>query len=85
MRFTIRKARFRSKFGTPAWSVYDGAYYSGIGIYRGCYRHRRKDGSQGYGYTIQRENVDWCTFWRLKDAVAWLNMSELEKIVAAIG
>lgn len=78
--YKLRKARFGSKFGTPAWSIYDGrGYFTGMGVYRSCYRHNGR-----YSYTLQRDGVDLKVFKRLRDSVAWLNMSELERFVAAI-
>jgi hypothetical protein len=77
--YTVRKAAFASRSGAPAWSVYANNCYTGMGIVRSYYRHGGR-----FTYTLQQDGITIKTFKLLNAARAWLNQSELERIVAAI-
>jgi hypothetical protein len=74
-RYTLRRCQFRDRMGNWSWSVLDNGEYAGKNVYhncRGCYDLR-----QG-GVSLGR-------FKTLTQARRFLNQSELERIVAAIG
>ena len=92
--FTIRRGRMRTAYGYPVWSVYDAnGYYTGMGLTQDVIGElasssgstTRRPRKRGGKYVLRREGVVQGLFATLKAARTWLNQSELERIVTAIG
>ena len=73
-RYTLKKCRFRDQYGNDSWSVIDNGEYKGMGLY-----HE----SRGR-YVLRHNGVMLTSYKSLADARRYLNLSELERIVAAI-
>jgi hypothetical protein len=71
--------RFKVHKGYERWVIYDGPYFSGLTL--------EKDRLYARGrYHLYKEGVEQHRSFRtLREARAWLNQSELERFVAAIG
>jgi hypothetical protein len=73
----VKSSRLGS-MGDPRWIVYEGEYFTGLTI------ERDRFFAKGH-YRLYKNGEFQRRFDTLKAARLWLNQSELERIVSAIG